>query len=165
MSKEERFLEILGLIRRNQLLTDLLDEAACAYLGINRTDGRAIDAIDQHGGRMTAGELAKELRLSAGAVTTSVDRLERAGYARRVPDPDDRRRVLIETTPLVAELSERIYGSPLEAAAEVAPLWTDEDADVIVRFQKMSEAWLEDRLERVAKLSAERDSASPDTSS
>ena len=136
--------------------------AAAAYLGINRTDARAVDVIDQHG-RIAAGDLAGELRLSAGAVTTIVDRLERAGYARRVPDPDDRRRVLIETTPVVAEKSALIYGAPEENFAAVAPGYTDEEADVLLRFQQMSQRWLEDRLERVAALTAERGSASPDT--
>src|SRR5206468_2624735 len=92
----------------------MLDEAAAEYLGINPTDGRALDVIDQHG-RITAGELARELRLSTGAVTTLVDRLERAGFAHRVRDEDDRRRVLIEVTPIVGELSQEIYGSPEEA--------------------------------------------------
>jgi DNA-binding MarR family transcriptional regulator len=155
MSNDSRYFEILALIRRNQLLTDMLDEAAAAYFGINRTDARAIDAIDQHG-RITAGDLARELRLSAGAVTTIVDRLERAGYARRVPDPDDRRRVLIETTPVVAEKSALIYGSPEENFAE-APSYTDEEAELLLRFQQMSQRWLEARLERVAALTAARE--------
>jgi DNA-binding MarR family transcriptional regulator len=161
----ERFYEILGLIRRNQLLTDLLDEAASAYFGINRTDARAVDAIDQHQGPISAGDLARELRVSPGAVTTIVDRLERAGYARRVPDPEDRRRVLIETTPIVAEMSAQIYGTPAEGAAENFGRWTDEEGDAILRFQRVSQAWLEDRLDRVEKLIAERDSASPDSAS
>jgi DNA-binding MarR family transcriptional regulator len=163
MSKDyDRYFEILGLLRRNQVLTDMLDEAAAAYLGINRTDARALDVIDQHG-RIAAGDLARELRLSPGAVTTIVDRLERAGYARRVPDPDDRRRVLIETTPVVAEKSALIYGSPEENFAAVASDYTDEEADVLLRFQQMSQNWLEERLERVASLTAERGSTSRDS--
>jgi DNA-binding MarR family transcriptional regulator len=157
MSKDySAYLEILGLLRRNQVLTDMLDEAAAAYLGINRTDARALDVIDQHG-RIAAGDLARELRLSPGAVTTIVDRLEHAGYARRVPDPDDRRRVLVETTPIVVEKSALIYGTEEEGFAEVAGRYTDEEAEVLLRFQEMSNAWLEARLERVAQLNAERE--------
>ena len=90
MSREKKIYRGLALLRRNQVLTQMLDEAAADYLGINTTDGRALDVIDQAGGRVTAGELARELRLSTGAVTAILDRLEQAGYARRVPDPDDR---------------------------------------------------------------------------
>lgn len=34
-----------------------------------------------------------------GAVTHMIDRLEKAGYVRRMPDPRDRRRVLVEALP------------------------------------------------------------------
>src|SRR5512133_1418905 len=100
MSREEQIFTVIGLSRANQVLTHLMDAKTAAYLGLNLTD--AIDVIDQHG-RITAGDLAKALRLTTGAVTTVVDRLERAGFARRVADPDDRRRVLIEITPVVRE--------------------------------------------------------------
>jgi DNA-binding MarR family transcriptional regulator len=151
MSKDySTYLELLGLLRRNQVLTDMLDEAAAAYLGINRTDARALDVIDQHG-RIAAGDLARELRMSAGAVTTIVDRLERAGYARRMPDPDDRRRVLVEPTPVVAEKWALIYGTPKENFAAI-PDYTDDEAELLLRFQEISRQWLEDRLERVAAL-------------
>ena len=44
------------------------------------------------------GELAAELELSSGAMTSRIDKLERAGLVRRRPDPDDRRGVKVELT-------------------------------------------------------------------
>ena len=88
-------------------------------------------------------------------MTTLVDRLERAGFARRVRDEEDRRRVLIETTPVVAELSQQIYGSPQEAF-ELYARWSDEEAATIHRFQKLSQEWLEERLARIEKLNADK---------
>ncbi|MER5864773.1 MarR family transcriptional regulator [Kitasatospora sp. NPDC002040] len=44
---------------------------------------------------ITAGELAERANLTTGAVTGVLNRLERAGYARRQADPADRRRVRI----------------------------------------------------------------------
>jgi DNA-binding MarR family transcriptional regulator len=152
MSRDERIFAGIALLRHNQVLTQMLDEAAAEYLGINTTDGRAIDVIDQ-AGRITAGDLARELRLSTGAVTAIVDRLERAGYARRVADPSDRRRVLIEVTPLVHKVSQRIYGSPDEAMAFVAG-FSDDELEVFQRFQEASKTWLEERLARVDRLNA-----------
>jgi DNA-binding MarR family transcriptional regulator len=100
----------LGLeIRRHQNAQDLFDEAACAHLGINRSDGRALDILDQHG-RLTAGRLAAESGLSSGAITTLLDRLERAGYVRRLRDEGDRRRVLVELTDLAHERASEIWG-------------------------------------------------------
>ena len=44
------------------------------------------------------GELAAELELSSGAMTSRIDKLERAGLIKRWPDPDDRRGVKVELT-------------------------------------------------------------------
>jgi DNA-binding MarR family transcriptional regulator len=150
MSREKAILVIVDLIRQNQVLNDFLDQAAADYLGINRTDANAIDVIDRYG-RITAGELARELRLSTGAITAVVDRLERAGYARRVADPDDRRRVLLEITPVVQENGERIYGRP-EDGFTMWKDFSDADMDVVRRFQEMSRRWLEDRLAKLDEL-------------
>jgi DNA-binding MarR family transcriptional regulator len=154
MSRRERILESIDLMRRNQVLTQMLDEQAAGYLGINTTDARALDVIDQHG-RITAGDLARELRLSTGAVTALVDRLERAGYAKRTHDPDDRRRVLLEVTPTVYALSAKVYGTP-EDAITWADAFSDAEIDVLVRYQRLGREWLEERLARIERLNAER---------
>lgn len=49
----------------------------------------------QLNGPATPGWLAEMTGLTTGAVTGVVDRLERAGYVRREPDPQDRRRVIV----------------------------------------------------------------------
>jgi DNA-binding MarR family transcriptional regulator len=155
MSRDDAIFRGMALVRRNQVLTQMLDELAAEYLGINTTDGRAIDVIDQAGGRITAGELARELRLSTGAVTTIVDRLEKAGYARRVADPDDRRRVLIEVTAKVGRLSEDIYGPPSDAI-DWASAYTDKELDLLVRFEEQNSAWLEQHLAHAEELIARK---------
>ncbi len=48
--------------------------------------------------RSTPSELARTLILSSGAVTNRLDRLEMQGYVRRLPDPNDRRGVIVELT-------------------------------------------------------------------
>jgi DNA-binding transcriptional ArsR family regulator len=73
-------------------------EAVGARLGVTAVDQRAL-AIVAGRGPMSAGELAKEINLTPGAVTGVVDRLERARLVRREPDPDDRRRVVISALP------------------------------------------------------------------
>ena len=138
------------IVRMNQVLTDMLDHAVADRLGINRTDYRALDVIDQKG-PIAAGGLARELRLSTGAVTTVVDRLERAGYARRVPDPGDRRRVLIEIAPGVREGAAQIYGTPDDVVDHFAE-YTDDQLELLLRFQELGRGWLEERLERLATL-------------
>src|ERR1700721_3021431 len=56
---------------------------AAAANGLGITDSKAISTLMQEG-PMTAGEIAKRLGLTTGAVTNVIDRLVRAGFVRRV---------------------------------------------------------------------------------
>src|SRR5680860_597417 len=100
---------LMDAIRTAQSANDLMDQAFVDFLGINRTDGRCLDVVDQHGG-ITAGELSREIGLTTGAVTAVVDRMEAAGLLRRRSDPDDRRKVVIELTPEAQRLAAEVYG-------------------------------------------------------
>lgn len=91
------FKELLVEVRGSQNATARFDQAVADAAGLNRTDMAIIDALDR-GGPAPAGRLAGVTGLSSGAMTTALDRLERAGYARRVRDSGDRRRVLVELT-------------------------------------------------------------------
>ncbi|ADJ43230.1 MarR family transcriptional regulator [Amycolatopsis mediterranei S699] len=73
-------------------------EAVGASLGVTAVDQRAL-AVIAGAGSVSAGDLAKEIGLTPGAVTGVVDRLERAGLAHRAPDPADRRRLVITAVP------------------------------------------------------------------
>ncbi len=150
MSRQELIHAIISRVRANQVLSDMLDEQIAGLMGVNRTDYRALDVIDQRG-QISAGDLARELRMSTGAVTTVVDRLERAGYARRVADPDDRRRVLIEVTPQIHESAAQLYGSP-EDIVGAYDEYTDEELETVLRFQEFGRTWLEDHLARLEEL-------------
>lgn len=57
--------------------------------------------------RLSAGELSDSGMLTSGAMTNRIDRLEEAGLARRLPDPDDRRGVLVELTAKGRKLVDR----------------------------------------------------------
>jgi DNA-binding MarR family transcriptional regulator len=118
MSRERETLirEITDAIRASQNATEAFDEVAAPRLGINRTDMRCLDII-QRVGQVSAGQLAEESRLTTGAVTAVIDRLEHAGLARRVADPRDRRRVMVELTELATARTDAIWG-PMQARVE-----------------------------------------------
>jgi DNA-binding MarR family transcriptional regulator len=48
--------------------------------------------------RLTPTRLSEEALISTAGMTNRLDRLEQAGLVRRLPDPDDRRGVLVELT-------------------------------------------------------------------
>jgi DNA-binding MarR family transcriptional regulator len=125
----------------------------CQLLGINRTDARCLDILDQHGS-MSAGDLAEASRLSTGAIPGVIDRLERAGMARRVPDPKDRRRVLVEPTPEAYAAALELMVEPMIALwRPIGERYTDEELRLFIDFtrrgreiQERHAAWLRIRL-------------------
>jgi DNA-binding MarR family transcriptional regulator len=150
--------EAVEAMRGWQTDQDLFDDAAAIYAGLNRTDTRAIDILDR-GGPMTAGELAIQARLTSGAVTALVDRLEAAGLVRRTRDTADRRRVMIEVTPKVAELMAPIFGPVAEEGYRNLASYSDEDVEKLLAFLQMSREFLQRHTARVHEMIASRDSA------
>jgi DNA-binding MarR family transcriptional regulator len=124
-------------VRANQRATDAVDEAAAQLLGLNRTDGRCLDILDQHG-QMSAGELARQSGLTTGAITAVIDRLERIGYVQRVADPSDRRRVLVGPTQQAREDSWELFGPLAEAVRPMLSGYSDEDLRLLIDFQRLS---------------------------
>jgi DNA-binding MarR family transcriptional regulator len=114
--RDQLILEVRDAFRRNGQASDAMDQAAAEVLGIHRTDGRLLDVL-QMSGRMSAGELARAGHLSPAAVTAALDRLERAGYVRRVRDEHDRRKVMVEITDRLNALTAQLYG-PLAASGD-----------------------------------------------
>jgi DNA-binding MarR family transcriptional regulator len=148
--------ELMVEVRAWQSDQDVFDEEAARFLGINRTDLRVLDITDQHG-RVTAGELAREARLTTGAVTAVVDRLEKAGLLRRVRDESDRRRVLLELTEENRRRAEPVWG-PIAAEAEsFFTGYTVEQLRTITDFMRRSRAFNRRHTERVAAMRAKRD--------
>ena len=147
------YLELGGEVRANQRATDVVDDLVCQLLGVNRTDARCLDILDEHG-RMSAGDLAEASRLTTGAITAVIDRLERAGYARRVPDPSDRRRVLVEPTEKAFEASMELMVAPMgELTKPMASRYTDQQLKQFIEFtregreiQERHAEWLRGRL-------------------
>ncbi|GAA1076539.1 MarR family transcriptional regulator [Nocardiopsis composta] len=73
-------------------------QAIADRLGLRLIDVQAAHLVTQ-AGPLTAGALAERLGTPTATTTRVIDRLERAGYVRRVRDPHDRRRVAVEAVP------------------------------------------------------------------
>ena len=83
-----------GAMRRLSDGVNLYESAVAERLGMHPTDLHFLGLVQLYG-PTTAGHLAELGALTTGAVTGVLDRLEQAGYVRREPDPDDRRRVVV----------------------------------------------------------------------
>jgi DNA-binding MarR family transcriptional regulator len=96
-------LEVEGIVDRinglRRRFNSMADETL-AELGLAEGEWKVLTSLRLSGSphRKSVGQLTKRAELSSGAMTNRLDRLEQAGLVRRVPDPDDRRGVLVELT-------------------------------------------------------------------
>lgn len=157
MSSDKRqiFDDLIYEIRRSQEATQRFDDAVAEAAGVNRTDMRCLDIIGLEG-PVTAGRLAEATGLTSGAMTTALDRLERAGYARRVRDTTDRRRVLVEVTPLALEGAERFYGQHMAQAERLYERYTQAELELLLEFVRGGRLFNEEHAARLERESRDR---------
>jgi DNA-binding MarR family transcriptional regulator len=159
--RPQLYAELGNEVRANQRATDVVDDLVCELLGINRTDARCLDILEQDGS-MSAGDLAHASRLTSGAITAVIDRLERAGYARRVADPSDRRRVLVEATAKAFETANELMAEPMRRLyTPLAGRYSDDELRLFIEFtregreiQERHAEWLRAQLQERRSRSA-----------
>ena len=113
LSKDELIAQIGGLIMRWQDATQLYDEAVGARWRLSASERLCLSFLVH--GPQTASAIATETRLTPAAVTALIDRLASRDFVRRLADPNDRRKVMVELAPAAHELVEQAY-APLQAA-------------------------------------------------
>ena len=125
--------QVLAALRALSTEIDLLDHVAADRYGLNPTDMRSLDVVGQLG-PLSPTELARRVGLTTGGITTVIDRLERAGYVRRVADPRDRRRLLIEQTAKTAERDREVFGKLARLTLESLEGYSPNELAVIQQF-------------------------------
>jgi DNA-binding MarR family transcriptional regulator len=160
-NKHELFAELIDEVRRSQNATARFDQAVAHALGVNRTDMRCLDILEREG-PVPAGRLAEATGLTSGAITTVLDRLERGGFARRVADPGDRRRVLVELAPAMREGAENFYAAHMAQAERLYQRYTREQIELLLEFVRSGRELNEREAAALERRSRERPSRSSD---
>jgi len=144
--------ELIGEFRVSGNQDDAFDNLAARRLGVNETDLHCLNIIENSGG-LTAGELAEQAGLTTGAVTGVVDRLERAGFARRASDPEDRRRVKLEVTPKFYARADKIWGPVArDWATELGKRFTAEELERVIEFLQATNELGRRHLDRLREM-------------
>jgi DNA-binding MarR family transcriptional regulator len=133
MSERALPARVAGSLRALSTEIDRLDQAAADRYGLNRTDMRALDIICR-AGPLAPTDLARLLGFTTGGVTTVLDRLERAGYIRRLADTADRRRLVVEATAATAARDREVFGDLIRQTGELLATYTDDQLAVIDDF-------------------------------
>jgi predicted ArsR family transcriptional regulator len=119
----------------------LFHQAIANIAGVSVTDLKCLDYIDRVAD-VTAGDLARLTGLTTGAITAAIDRLEKAGLARRERSETDRRKVLV-----------RVCESP--AMARIAPFYEAlgrESAQMVSRYTTAQLETIKDFCERCIEI-------------
>jgi DNA-binding MarR family transcriptional regulator len=149
--KSEQVGELIREFRVSGNLDDAFDNLAAQRLGVNETDLHCLNIIENAGG-VTAGELAAQSGLTTGAVTGVIDRLEKKGFARRVADPADRRRVKVEVTKTFYSRAERIWGPVAEEWSASLERFSGEQLEGFRRFLETTNEITRRHLDRLREM-------------
>ena len=119
--------------------------------GLSHAALNALAVIEGAGGPLPTGEVTARMHITTGTTTTVLDTLERKGYVRRLADPDDRRRVLVDITPAAQEVLDQLLPQVQQLAAAVMD-----------RLEPASMSALLDTLDAIATSLAEVPADLPD---
>lgn len=92
-------------------------------------------------------ELAGELDVSGAGMTGRLDGLEKAGWIRRIPSVDDRRRVIVEVTKAGIEVWRRAMDIRGEAENDLADALTERELATLNRLLKKVTVRSEERTQ------------------
>lgn len=129
--------------------TVAFQHAVATRLGISPTDLNCLNVL-QMTGPMTAGQLAEQVGLTkGGAITTALDRLERAGMVERERDPADRRRTIIRHTQRAVDQVAPLM--PGDIWAELYARYNDDELRTVLDFTERSSAAVQNLIDRIAQ--------------
>ncbi|HEX9338716.1 MAG TPA: MarR family transcriptional regulator [Pseudonocardiaceae bacterium] len=143
----ERF---ANLGRQLSQATVLFHAQIAEHVGLSATDHKCLDLAVQAERPLTAGQIADLSGLSTGAVTGVIDRLERAGFVRRVRDPHDRRKVLVEVSKGSLSRYGDAYDGLWTALDKTITDYTEDELAAIERWVTSMVAMLRAEAQRLA---------------
>ncbi len=110
---------VIRSLRRVNIQCSCFGATVAIRFGLSESDIETLETLIERGAT-TAGRLSELTGLTSGAITRVIDRLEQAGYVRRVPDPADRRRVIVEVvTDKIAAVQETLDRISTASAEEI----------------------------------------------
>lgn len=134
LDREKIVLQIDWALRELNTSSVLAAATIAQKAGMGPNDMKCAELLVRNG-PMTAGQLAKATGLTTGAITGIIDRLEKAGWARREADAQDRRRVIIHPGPQDNQkVTSDLYQSRATHLQNLLSEYTDDQLDFILRF-------------------------------
>ncbi len=154
-TRDQLLAELERQARRLGSASTVHNHAGADLAGLHPSDCECLDVLDWTG-PIAAGRLAEHVGLTSGAITGVIDRLEKAGFVRRTPDPADRRKVIVQLLrDRDRELGE-VFAHLRRAMDEVVARYSDAELAAIVDFLQRSNLALADSTDRMRAATRER---------
>ena len=150
--RAELIKEILVAIQDEQTQNAFLSNAIAERLDVTSNELEVLGTLVVRG-PLSAGDIAHRTGLTSGAVTRLIDRLAERGSVRRRPDPEDRRRVLVEITPAALRACEPFYGPISKEGTALLEQRTEDELEVILEYLRISYEFTKRHTERVESMS------------
>ena len=132
-SKKDLQRQVMLAARDNGVSSVLFRNAIRRKLGLTITDSECLSYLSIKG-VSTPTELARYTGLTSGSTTAMLDRLEKAEFISRKPNPEDRRGVLIEINDKWTESVGPMLAGVQKAHAELMARYSDTELEVIADF-------------------------------
>jgi DNA-binding MarR family transcriptional regulator len=131
--------ETMALITRLERVSKLIDDrigSLATEFGIHRSEGDVLMTLRRAGApdRHTPSQLAESALITTGTMTNRLDRLEKRGYITRIPNPADRRGLLIQLTDAAKELIDRAIPRHIENERDMLSVLTPRDRADLIRL-------------------------------
>jgi DNA-binding MarR family transcriptional regulator len=137
--KKDRENQVMMAARDQGISSVLFRNAIARRLNLNVADSACLGLLSIQG-TSTPSELARYTGLTSGATTAMLDRLEKAKFIRRKPNPGDRRGVLIEINEKYTEAAGPLVAGVQKAQRELIASYSGREletiADFLTRFTK-----------------------------
>lgn len=129
--------QVMAAAQEQGISAVLFRNAISRKLGLNSTEGECLSFLAIKG-VSTPTEISRYTGLTSGSTTTMLDRLEKAGFISRKPNPNDRRGVLIEISKKWAQTAAPLVGELVQNHHKLINTYNDDQlktiADFLTRF-------------------------------
>jgi MarR family transcriptional regulator, organic hydroperoxide resistance regulator len=142
--------ELMTATRKLTRSSLMLQSAIAEKMNLNPTDAECIDFLMEMG-PSTAGDLAKATRLTTGAITSVIDRLEKSGFVKRESDPQDRRKVIIRFIPKKHEKAKQYYAAMAKDVYELFSGYNEAKLKALLQYTDALTAIFQNHAEKVFK--------------
>ena len=137
-----------SLVRAGEAVLAELDRCIGHTIEVRHPVFTALAVLDGAGEPITPSTIAERVLVASATMTSTLDTLERRGWVRRIPNPNDRRSVLVEITPEGRAVTDEVLPGIRQVESSMMSVLTQAEREQLARL-------LDKVLRRSAALASE----------